>query len=366
MTVARDVGSRPWTAIRADFSYASECVYLNTAAVGLSWSGQGAAAATFYDDAKRLGYNGMDRWREPLASVRARLAPLLGVTEGELRFVGSTTEGLNLVTSAIRWRDGDEIVLAADEFPSVVFSCELAARRGVKLKRVSIQAEAERTSALVHAVTPATRLVAVSHVHWATGTRVDLDRIADACRARGALLMVDGVQALGAVPVDASGSDFYCASVFKWLLSGFGLGLLVVRDRAREQLDPLFRGYNNPMPSTDLQQSHVNYPGLAALAATLEYLEVRVGWDRIYERVATLTDRVATAFGSAGLTVATPPDARAGIVGVFVRDARHIRDMLARDRIFVEARERLLRVSPHFYNTPEDVDAFVGAMQGLL
>jgi len=99
--------------------------------------------------------------------------------------------------------------------------------------------------------------------------------VAAACRAHDALLMVDGVQMLGAAPVDAGGVDFYCASVFKWLLSGFGLGILVVRDRVRGQLHPLFRGYNNPEPSTDLQASHVNYPGLQALSATLEYLETR-------------------------------------------------------------------------------------------
>lgn len=366
MSIAADVVSRSWTAVRADFPYANECVYLNTAAAGLSWTGQGAAAARFYDDAKQRGYNGMDRWREALTTARMRLAPLLGVTEGEVRFVGSTTEALNLVTSAIRWRGGDEIVLAADEFPSVVFACEQAERRDVTVRRVRVASEEDRTSAVVDAVTPATRLVAVSHVHWATGTRVDLDRVAAACRAHDALLMVDGVQMLGAAPVDAGGVDFYCASVFKWLLSGFGLGILVVRDRVRGQLHPLFRGYNNPEPSTDLQASHVNYPGLQALSATLEYLETQVGWRRVFERVATHTEHLLDALGKGGLTVVTPRASRAGIVSFMADDAGHVRDALARDGIFVEAREGLVRVAPHFYNTAEDVDAFIGAVARVL
>jgi selenocysteine lyase/cysteine desulfurase len=362
VSIDAGVATRPWTAIRADFPYASECVYLNTAAAGLSWTGQGAAAARFYDDAKRRGYNGMDQWREALTAARTRLAALLGVTESEVCFVGSTTEALNLVTSAIRWRRGDEILLAADEFPSVVFACEQAERRDVRVRRVSVESEADRTSALVDAVTPATRLVAMSHVHWATGTRVDLDRVAAACRAQGSLLMVDGVQAVGATPVDAGGADFYCASVFKWLLSGFGLGILVVRDRVRAGLDPLFRGYNNPEPSTDLQASHVNYPGLQALSATLDYLETQVGWPRVFECVAMHTEHLLDALGQGGLTVVTPRASRAGIVSFMAHDAEHVRNALSHDGIFVEARAGLVRVAPHFYNTREDIDTFVGAL----
>ena len=362
MTPASGLAAQSWTDVRSDFPYASECVYLNTAAAGLSWTGQGAAAAAFYDDAKRYGYNGMDRWRVSLAAARAKLAPLLGATEDELRFVASTTEGLYLVTGAIRWRRGDQIVLAADEFPSVVLACEAAERQGVVLRRVAVPSEGEREAALIDAIAAKTRLVAVSHVHWATGTRLDLARLSAACHDRHAMLMVDGVQALGASPANAGGADFYCASVFKWLLSGFGLAVLMVRDRARADLSPRVRGYNNPPPSTDLQYAHTNYPGLAALAATLDYLELRVGWDRVFERVAELTELLHDALGRRGLTVVTPRDARAGIVSCVSDDASRIRDELAHEAIFVEARNGLIRVSPHFYNTPEDIEAVVDAL----
>jgi selenocysteine lyase/cysteine desulfurase len=180
-----------------------------------------------------------------------------------------------------------------------------------------------------------------------------------ACRSAGALLLVDGVQAVGATPVDASVADFYCASVFKWLLSGFGLGIVVVRERGRDQLEPLFRGYNNPAPSRELQYSHTNYPGLTALTATLAYIESEVGWARVFERVAALTDRLDRSLGAHGLTVATPRGARAGIVSCVTDDPARARDALA-------AREGLLRISPHFYNAPEDVDAFADALRHVI
>jgi selenocysteine lyase/cysteine desulfurase len=308
----------------------------------------------------------MDRWRAALTNARARLAPLLGVAEDEIRFVASTTEGLNLVAGATRWRHGDQIVTAADEFPSVMAACESAERDGAVVRKIVVPSEAERETALVNVITDATRLVAVSHVHWATGCRLDLARLAAACHAHGARLLVDGVQGLGATPVNAGAADFYCASVFKWLLSGFGLAILVIRNEAREHLEPRVRGYNNPAPSTDLQYSHTNYPGLSALSATLDYLESRVGWDRVFQRVAALAERTHSALGSAGLAVVTPDAARAGIVSFVADDAARVRDALARENIFVEARSGLVRVSPHFYNTPEDIDAFVDGLGRVL
>ena len=124
MTETENATSREaWGRVRADFPYVEQDVYLNTAAAGLSWTGQGRAAARFYDEAKQRGINGMATWQQAAQHVRTRIARLVGVNEDEIRFVGSTTEGLNLTVSAIPWRAGDEIVVAEDEFPSVIRAC---------------------------------------------------------------------------------------------------------------------------------------------------------------------------------------------------------------------------------------------------
>jgi cysteine desulfurase / selenocysteine lyase len=354
-----------WTRVRADFPYASECVYLNTAAAGLSWKGQGAAAARFYDEAKRQGMNGMPHWRKVRQDATTRIARLVGVREDEIHFVGSTTEGLNLVASAVRWHPGDEIVVLADEFPSVLFACENAERAGATVRRIPVQSESQRDAALVDALTPATRMVAASQVHWATGTRLDLTRLSTACRGNGTLLMVDGVQALGAVPADLGETDVYCASTFKWLVSGFGLAILVVRDRLQGELVPAMRGYNNPAPSTELHYSHVNYPGIYALAATLEFLET-IGWDRIYARVDTLASELAAVLRERGVDVVTPDDAHAGIVSCVLSDPASVRDKLVSRDTYVGAREGLLRTSAHFYNDVDDIRTFGDALSALL
>ena len=353
--------------VRGQFPYLAECVYLNTAAAGVSWAGQGHAAARFYDDAKRLGYNGMAHWRAPAAKARESIARLLGVGEHEVRFAASTTEALNLVVAAVPWRSGDEVVVAADEFPSVLLACERAQSHGATVRRVAVPSESERETALISAITPATRMVAASHVHWATGTRLDLVRVSAACQHVGAMLVVDGVQGLGAVHVELGTTDAFCASVFKWLLSGFGLAILVVRDRARQGLSPAVRGYNNPAPSTELQYSHVNYPGIYALAATLEFIEREVAWPTVFAQVESLTRQLITELERRGIAVVTPSaaSARAGIVACRVSNPDVVRDQLAARHIFVESREGLLRVSPHFYNTSDEMMALADALGGL-
>ncbi|MCX5761542.1 MAG: aminotransferase class V-fold PLP-dependent enzyme, partial [Gemmatimonadetes bacterium] len=233
---------------------------------------------------------------------------------------------------------------------------------GATVRRVEFGAEDARESALIEALTPATRVMAVSHVHWVTGTRLDLARLAAACHAVGALLVVDGIQAMGAIPIELGETDVYCGAVFKWLLSGFGLAVLVMRDRAREVLSPRVRGYNNDPPSLEIQHSHVNYPGLYALSSCLNYLETVIGWDAVHARVRALTAELEFGLADLGLRVITPLDARAGIVSCEVPDAVAIRDRLADEGIFVEARGGLLRVSPHFYNTSADLTAFLGAV----
>ena len=351
--------------VRADFPYAAECVYLNTAAAGLSWRGQGRAAASFYEGPKSRGMNGMAEWRARADDARARVARLTGVSAAEIRFTASTTEGLYLSLGAIPFEDGDEIVLAADEFPSVVAACENAPRAAITLRRVVVPDEASREGALLDAITTRTRAVALSHVHWVTGTRIDLDRVGAACRRAGATLVVDGAQALGAIPMALGDTALYSASVFKWLVSGFGLAVLIVRDSASQELEPRVRGYNNPSPSRELQYAHVNHPGIHALAASLEYLE-RLGWDRVYAQVDALWYEMHASLTALGISVVTPQTAHAGIISCSLPDAPAIKDALARDNVYVEERAGLLRVSPHFYNTTEDIAAFIERLGRML
>jgi cysteine desulfurase / selenocysteine lyase len=349
--------------IRASFPHLAQCVYLNTASVGLSWAGEGAAAAEFYD-AKAQGSGAMSLWAERTEATKRLLAELLNIHPARLEFVSSTTEALNLIALGIPLARGQRVVVAEDEFPSVMLPWTNRIREGVELARVPIGRECDRTQILCEAIDSRTRVLAVSQVHWRTGTRVDLAQLSAACSVHECRLIVDGVQAVGALAVDASGVDAYCASVFKWLLSGFGLGFVGMSERLATELVPVVRGYANGSSSQSLRYGHINYPGAFALHATLGYLKT-VGWERIYQRVDALAARAITALRSHGFEVLTPETAHAGIVSIRHSRASALARSLAEQRIVTEDAEPILRASAHFYNNHEDIDRLVTALTTL-
>jgi selenocysteine lyase/cysteine desulfurase len=349
---------------RAAFPFLTENTYLNTAAAGLSWKGQGTVAAGFFDAAKSQGVLGAPQWAAKAVATKTELAALLGVPSHRIHFVGSTTEALNIVALSLPLASGARVVLADDEFPSVVHCWWSRLQSGVELVRVPIPDESKRTEALCAAINGRVRVLAVSHVHWRTGTRVDLEQLAQRCREHDCRLIVDGVQALGAIPVEAGVADAYCASVFKWLLSGFGLGVLVVGEQLAAELVPAVRGYRNEPPERSVSYGQVNYPGIYALQASLEYLR-SVGWDNVHAQVNGLARRAMAGLHAQGFEVVTPDNGHAGIVSIRHSEASRLVSELARERIFVEDRDSIIRASPHFYNTDEEIDRFISALARL-
>ena len=170
------------------------------------------------------------------------------------------------------------------------------------------------------------------------------------------------MQAVGAIPSQAGIADAYCASVFKWLLSGFGLGFVTVSERLAGELQPVLRGYNNEPPSRSVRYGHINYPGVYALQASLEFMRT-LGWEEIHAQVDNA--------GVARPRLAAQPRfrshhagtrAHAGIVSIQHPAASALVSALAEQSIFVEDRGPVVRASAHFYNTEEDIDRFVSAL----
>lgn len=348
-------------ALRAPFPHLRDCAYLDTAAAGLTWQGQGAAVARFYDEVKSRGIDARPEWLALTQKLRSRLAALLKLTPSDLTFVSNTTEGVNLAAHSLRWQAGDRVAMAADEFPSIVGAFEAVARHGVQIVRVDVPRETEREAALLSALDARPRVLAVSQTHWSTGTTLDLQRLGRSCHEAGTLLLVDGIQALGAVPTDLTHVDIYVASFFKWMLSGFGVGVLATSPLARQAMEPAYRGYANHDDPTQLQYAHVNIPALYGLDATLDFFE-SVGWPVVYRRVRELGDHVVAGAARHGLDLLTPAHARAGIFAFRADDAETLRARLAARRISVSARGQGVRLSPHYYNLPEEIDRCLAAL----
>lgn len=350
--------------VRTEFVHRNDRVYLQSAGTGLPVPRAAEAAGDYYREVALDGCEAGPRWTARAGSVRARLAPLLGVAPDEVDFFRNTSEVVNLAANSIEWARGDEIVVFADEYPCNVLPWMHAECAGARLVTLDPAPAHRRLEQLLEAITPRTRAVSVSHVHPWTGTRLDLERIGRACREVDALFIVDGIQSLGAVPVDLRFVDVFGAGVFKWMLSGFGTAIGYVAERARERFTPVFRSYGNPEPSTSLSYAAPNYPGLYVLDATLEHLE-GLGWERIYGRVEQLTARAFAALDEIGVVPVTPFEQRAGIVSLDVADSTAVAAELGSRGISVSDKEGRVLISPHFYNDESDIDRFIDAFRSL-
>lgn len=300
-------------------------------------------------------------------AVRADLGDLFKVSAESVHFVGSTTEGMKLLALSVRLNPGDAVLVADDELPSVTWPWKrLEEVHGIRVTQVRIPDERKRSAVLAASLTVETKVLVVSHVHWRTGTQVNLARLSKACSERQCRLIVNGEDAVGAVPVDSSKVDAYCASVFKWLLSGLGLGFALVDESLAADLVPEFPDYSNEPPSRSLAYSHINHQSLYALHATLTWLRM-IGWELIYARQAHLSGYVAHELQQRGLEVLTPERGRAGIISFHHPRATRLVATLAEQSILVEdLGNDVVRLSTHFYNTDEDIDRLMSALDRLL
>ena len=279
-----------------------------------------------------------------------------------MTFVSNTTEGLNLALHSLRLQAGERIVLAADEFPSLMAACQTTQRAGAQLVPVVIEHESQREQALLdarrcqHAC--AGRVVdALVHRHHA-GSRSVWPRPAGAtarCWWSTACRRSARCRAMRA-PVDV-----FAASMFKWMLSGFGIGVLVTSAHARAAMEPAYRGYANLDDPQRLQYAHVNIPALYGLDATLDLFD-RIGWPAVFARVRELGAHWWQRAARLGLPLITPPAQRAGIFVFRCPDAEAVRTRLGDAGFSVSARGDGIRVSPHFYNTADEIEACLQAL----
>ena len=241
----------------------------------------------------------------------AGAAKLLGAGEDEVALTHGTTEGVNMVLHGLPWQAGDELVTADLEHPALASTTKVVAERyGVVLREIEIGPQAsadEMVSRIAGAITPRTRLVALSHIQFTCGLRMPLGPIALAAHASGALLLVDGAQTGGQVVLDMPGlgADFYAISGQKWLFGATGTGALYVRRGLREQLRPMFVAHDldagGRRAGARLYELTSNGAGVVAGFAEGLRIHLELGPERIETRVKELSDRLRAALeGAAG------------------------------------------------------------------
>ena len=371
---------------RSEFTLPAYGIYLNHAAV----SPLPLRVLSAVDRAMREAAPGSDPiWLERLAEcdqVRASAAKLMGAGHAhEIAFVPNTSTGLSYVAEGYSWREGDNVVTAESEFPANVYPWLGLADRGVDVRQVAEVSGRVSVEAISRAMTSRTGVVALSSVQYATGYRVDLAAVAELCRAHDALLVVDAIQGLGAIPlsVSALGIDVCVAGSHKWLMAGEGIGLFYVSPRALERIRPVIRGWLSVKdwfgPACDppdyaagaarFECGTSNVAGIYALGAAIDWI-LAIGPERIAQRVLELARRLEFGLARLGFEFATErsPGTESGIVAAAHRSVPSeglCKELAARD-IQVAERRGWLRISPHFYNTEEEIDRCLAGIADLV
>ena len=337
----------------------------------------------------RVGRAAMDDFEELLERMdeaRAAVAAVGGTAPETIALLHSTTEAMNVASWGIDWRPGDRAVTTRIEHPGALGPLiSLRDRLGVELvfADVGSGADDEATlAALDVAITPRTRLVSVGHVAWTTGARLPIERIAELAHARGALLAVDGAQAIGAIPVGLAdlGADLYAIPAQKWLLGPEGIAALYVAPGALDRVHQTFAGYfsfadahsvERPVvhPSARrFETSGYGRPVVAGMARSLAWLSMYVGLDWVHRRGTALASAVAERLAAIpGVELLTPPAQMATLVSFRIPgwpvEAAFEEISRRSFAIFRTVPGDALRISVGFYNSDSELDRFIATVE---
>ena len=329
------------------------------------------AALTRYLLDKSAGMAGRAAQEAQVERARAGLARLFHVDLGDIGLVSNVAEGVSIVAESIDWRDGDNIVIDENEYPSVVGPI---AQRGVAL-RMATGTDPDRYAPLVN---DRTRLIGVSCVSYLTGERHDLDRLRALADSVGALLVVDYTQAAGYLPIHASVADFAFSACYKWLLGITGVAA-AFWNRARQpgwapasagwySMAPGTRGYDPPpalrADAMRFTRGNPAHGPVYVLAEALDYLSA-FDMHAVTAHVQGLTTSLMDRFAALQIPVMTPRDtARHGAsVCVASPHAQGMVDALAEHGVLGWNGHGRIRFSFHGYNNESDVDRITRAMQ---
>jgi selenocysteine lyase/cysteine desulfurase len=335
------------------------------------------AAVQFLCD-KSGGMPGRQRMFDLAGRVKHTLAGLLSRNAGEIGFLFNASEGLFVAASGIDWRPGDNAVTALSEFPSV----HHAWGHGREIEVRAVGESLVPTLAEIRAaVDRRTRIIAVSHVSYLTGTRWDLAALREIADKVGARVIVDASHSLGVVPVNGALCDVVVSCCYKWMLGAHGVGIFFVNADRWGDLAPPWLGWHSierePGPGDDrvalkssmerFESGNYSFVSLYLLDAGLRALG-RVGISAIEQHVLALGERLRKELTRLGPEVLTPaePARRAGNLAIAVDDPERVEQELRTAGVVTWAGNGRLRLSVHAYNDEADVARAVAALEAIL
>jgi len=361
--------------VRRDFPVVRDGLYLNSAYIA-PVPLPVAEAARVFADRKTSKPIPLGEMLAKTDEVRQQFARLVGADAAEIGFLFATSEGENIVSSALDLKAGDNVVVDELHYETTfVLYRHLEETRGIALRIVKHRDGRVTRDDFARAVDDRTRLVSVAWVSHQNGFRHEMRPLADLAHAHGALFYADAVQALGMFPVDvrAAGVDCMTSGTYKWLLGGFGVAPFFIRRELLEKIrvdrlgalhvekDLGDHRYAIYRTAKKFEYATLPFAEVYQLGAALTYLE-RVGIDRIERHTVALARQLRDGLAALGFRLFTPPDNGSSIVSVHLdRNQARAREILDGEHVQVSFRENgaLIRVSPALFNTRDEIGQFL-------
>jgi selenocysteine lyase/cysteine desulfurase len=363
-------------------------IYLNHASTG-PFSTRVVEALTVYLQERSAGIVETYRSdvRAMVASKNAIQTLINAKSSDRIAFIPNTSEGVNIIASGLPWKSGDRVVLNDIEFPANVYPYYRLKKQGVELDIISSVDGKITPSMIEQALTPKTRVVALSAVQFLSGYRADLESIGKLCRSRNIWFVVDGIQALGAIKLDVQNMciDALATGGQKWLMAPHGIGFLYLTEELQGAIDQQHLGwlsvndpwqffqYDQPLaPSARRYEGgSLNVPGIIGMQPALETL-LEFGTEAIESHILAITKILMEQLQAINGLQLISPEAdreRAGIVSVRQQNGdfpMSLSDSLEQRHVTCSVRNGALRFSPHFYNTPDEMKLAAAIVKEIL
>ena len=364
-----------------DVPVVADTVWLYTGAEGPPLAAH-EHALTRYLANRAKASAGRDAHAAVEASLRERLASLLGMETPDIALLSNSSEAINLVARTVSLQPGDNIVVNDLEFPSVIQPwLRLARDGGVDVRSASHVGTELPAATVISLIDERTRVVAFSHVSYLSGWRHDVRALAEAADKVGALVLLDATQSLGVVSVPADLVDVVVCSSYKWLLGGHGVGVLAWNRRRRPLPDPpsvgwrsvpdiftpdRFETYHVHDDARRFETGYPSFPTVYLLETSLTLLN-RYESTAIRDHVLALSGRLVQELAMRGWKLLTPaaPEHRAGNVAFHTPSGPEIARLLAVQGIHCWGGDGRLRASLHLFNGDDDIDKLIAALDAL-
>ena len=370
---------------REYFPTTKKYIYLNHAGVSPLNTYTLKYTNAFIEDALINGGNSHPKWMHNVKEAKSLSARIINAHPDEMAILKNTTSGMLTVANGLKFNKGDNIIIPEKEFPANVHPWLNLQKKGVNVKFVKWRDGRILIEDILNLIDERTRLVSVSYVQFLNGYRINLEELGHHLKKRNVLFFADVVQGMGVFDIDVKRDniDFLSAGAHKWLLGAEGVGFFYCKNDNLDMLDVHNLGYASVVAedyldysmtlkpnSSRFEEGCANMLGIHTTLGSLKLIE-GVTVAKIRERILDITDYFAESLKNEGFDIKSPREhegEKSGIVSFYSKkiDSKELFKKLTENNCYVALRDNAIRISPHFYNSKEEVARFMEILSSPL